>query len=119
MPAKVNESSFIFIVRVWRYGAFIQLALQRQIDVVVVVAAAAVLARVFGVGNLQFRQAILCVAFIGDNYFLRYTNSNWCGCWSTLILSVLAPYHARRWLCLCESLCREFWERILYGWCRC
>ena len=64
MPAKVNESSFIFIVRVWRYGAFIQLALQRQIDVVVVVVAAAVLARVFGVGNLQFRQAILCVAFL-------------------------------------------------------
>ena len=104
----MNESSFIFIIRVWRCGAFIQLALQRQIDVVVVVvvavavavaaaaAAAAVLARVFGIGELQSRQAILCVAFIGDYFFLRYTNSNWFGCWSTLILSVLAPYHAQR-----------------------
>jgi len=85
VPTKVNESSFIFIIRVWRCGAFIQLALQRQIDVVVVVfvvavAAAAVLARVFVIGELQSRQAILCVAFIGDYFFLRYTNSNWFGC---------------------------------------
>jgi len=101
-PKLTSHYSFLSSVfGVWRYGAFIQLALQRQIDVVVVVvvvaAAAAVLARVFGIGELQSRQAILCVAFIGDYFFLRYTNSNWFGCWSTLILSVLAPYHAQRW----------------------